>query len=172
MRTREAVVTPINPMVSDHQLSLRPINDTDLPFLGHLYASTREAEMALVDWPEQQKEDFLDMQFKAQHQHYMHYYGQADFAVIELDGEPVGRLYLDRREEEIRIVDIALLPAYRARGIGSHYLDAIMTEAGEKNLPVRIHVESFNPALRLYQRLGFRHVDTNGVYNLMEWLPR
>jgi len=158
-------------MDTDHQLLLRPISDKDLPFLSLLYHSTREDEMALVDWPEQQKIDFLNMQFNAQHQHYLQHFVHAEFDIIELDGEPVGRLYLDRREDEIRIVDISLLPAFRGRGIGSRYLDDIMSEARGKKISVRIHVESFNPALRFYQRLGFQHKDTNGVYHLMEWLP-
>jgi ribosomal protein S18 acetylase RimI-like enzyme len=158
-------------VVSEHRLLLRPICDDDLPFLNLLYHSTREDEVALVDWPEQQKEDFLNMQFYAQHKHYTKSYVNGDFDIILLDGEPVGRLYLDRREDEIRIVDITLLPAYRGKGTGSRCLDDIMTEAKEKEIPIRIHVESSNPALRFYERLGFEHVDTNGVYHLMECLP-
>lgn len=153
------------------QLTLRPISDDDLPFLERLYGSTRADEMAAVDWTDAEKEAFLAMQFRAQHRHYQAYYANADFDVIELDGEPIGRLYLDRRDDEIRIVDIALLPAYRGRGIGTRYLKQIMAEAAALARPVRIHVEHFNPAMRLYRRLGFRHVDSNGVYHLMEWQP-
>lgn len=158
-------------MDSGHQLALRPISDSDLPFLNLLYHSTRTHEMELIDWTKQQKIDFLNMQFNAQHRHYLENFVRAEFDIIELDGEPVGRLYLDRREDEIRIIDIALLPAYRGKGIGSRYLADIMIEAKRKKIPVRIHVENFNPALRLYQRLGFQQKDTNGIYHLMEWLP-
>jgi ribosomal protein S18 acetylase RimI-like enzyme len=127
--------------------------------------------MAQIDWNEQQKKDFLDMQFAAQHKHYQEFYPDTEFDIIEMDGNPIGRLYLDHRSDEIRIVDIALLPEYRGQGIGSHYLGRIQSEAQEKGIPVRIHVENFNPAMRLYLRLGYRQVDTNGVYHLMEWLP-
>lgn len=84
---------------------------------------------------------------------------------------PIGRLYVDRRADEIRVVDIALLPEHRRQGIGSALLENILAEAAAAHKPVRIHVEKFNPALRLYQRLGFHQVRDTGVYFLMEWLP-
>ncbi len=152
-------------------VTFRPIAPADLEFLYRLYASTREAEMALLDWDEAQKAEFLRMQFNAQHTYYMQQFTRAEFQLILLEGKPAGRLYLDRRPDELRIIDIALLPAHRGQGIGTALLEDILDEAGRAGLPVRIHVERFNPALRLYQRLGFRHVDDNGVYYLMEWQP-
>lgn len=157
--------------MAQRKLSLRPITDDDLPFLNQLYHSTRDYEMAQVDWSKEQKEAFLTMQFEAQHRHYQVYYADADFDIIELEKKPIGRLYLERREEEFRIVDIALLPKYRGRGIGSYFMKKVMGESAEQGLPVRIHVEHDNPAMRLYLRLGFTQIDTNGVYHLMEWMP-
>lgn len=152
-----------------NKLKLRGISDNDIPFLKNLYYSTRKSEMDLVDWTEQQKSDFLKMQFSAQHKHYTQYYPDASFEIIELEDVPIGRLYVDRRIGEIRIIDIALLPSHCGQGVGSQFLVKIMNEAETKNIPVRIHVENFNPALRLYERLGYNHIDTNGVYHLMEW---
>jgi GNAT superfamily N-acetyltransferase len=152
-------------------VSLRPIVEQDLGFLYQVYASTRESEMALVDWDDQKKADFMRMQFHAQHTYYQEHYADASFDLILLDGEPVGRLYLQRRTDELRIVDIALLTEYRGRHIGSLLMHRILDEAERAGLPVRIHVERFNPALRLYERLGFRHVSDHGVYYLMEWQP-
>ncbi len=149
-------------------ISLRPITLDDEGFLYSVYSSTREDELAQVDWDAAQKEAFLKMQFHAQHTYYMEQYKHANFDVILLDDVPVGRLYLDRRKSEIRIVDIALLTAYRNRGIGSLLLKDILAEGERAGLPVRIHVEHFNPALHLYTRLGFRHIDDHGVYYLME----
>jgi ribosomal protein S18 acetylase RimI-like enzyme len=88
-----------------------------------------------------------------------------------LNDEPVGRLYLHRRQDEIRIIDIALLTEHRGKGIGSLLMLDILEEATQAALPVRIHVERNNPALRLYQRLGFRAIADQGVYWLMEWHP-
>ena len=125
----------------------------------------------MVPWSESEKETFLTTQFNAQHTFYHQQFNEAEFLIIEQDNEPIGRLYLDRRDDEIRIVDIALLPTHRNRGIGTKYLKSILEEGQEACLPVRIHVERNNTALRLYERLGFQKVTENGVYFLMEKWP-
>lgn len=155
----------------EQQISLRPTAPDDESFLYRLYASTREEELAVLPWNDSEKEAFLTTQFAAQHKYYHQEFGKAEFQVIEQDHEPIGRLYLDHRDDEIRIIDIALLPAYRNKGIGSKYLEAILEQGQGAGLPVRIHVEQNNPALRLYDRLGFQKVTENGVYFLMEKLP-
>jgi ribosomal protein S18 acetylase RimI-like enzyme len=94
---------------------------------------------------------------------------RAAFDVILVGGQPAGRLYLHRRDDEIRIMDIALLPEYCDRGIGTTLLHGLLSEAAAAGKPLRIHVERFNPALRLYERLGFRQIDDRGVYLFMEW---
>ncbi|MEM9291947.1 MAG: GNAT family N-acetyltransferase [Acidobacteriota bacterium] len=152
-------------------VSFRPIDDDDLPFLRRLYRSTREEEMALTQWPEEEISRFLEQQFHAQHTFYQQQFQQAVFELILLDGEPAGRLYVDRREEEIRLIDIALAPETRNRGIGGQLLEDLIAEARGRGVPVRIHVERNNPALRLYRRLGFTDVEDQGVYFLMEWSP-
>jgi ribosomal protein S18 acetylase RimI-like enzyme len=152
-------------------LTLRPIAATDADFLSRVYAATRTEEMALVDWDAAQKAAFLQGQFEAQHQHYQTHYADAAFAVILADGAPAGRLYVARWPREIRIVDISLLPEYRNAGIGTALLNALQAEARQAQKPLSIHVEQFNPALRLYTRLGFRPVGEHGVYYRMEWMP-
>ena len=127
--------------------------------------------MQLVPWTPEQKVAFLDMQFQAQAAHYKEFYPQCQFLVIELEGRPIGRLYIDRDEEDIRITDIALLPDCRGRGIGRMLMEEILAEGRDTGKRVTIYVEHYNPARRLYDRLGFRHVETNGVYHLMEWRP-
>lgn len=151
--------------------TLRPIDQQDSDFLYQVYASTREDELAILDWDDEQKEAFLKMQFNAQHAHYQQHFADAHYDLILLDGEPVGRLYLHRRSDEIRIIDIALLTEHRGKGIGSVLMHDVLEEATRAALPVRIHVERNNPALRLYQRLGFRAIAEQGVYWLMEWRP-
>jgi ribosomal protein S18 acetylase RimI-like enzyme len=153
-------------------VSLRPIAPEDMEFLLRVYGSTRQEEMALVDWSEEQKDAFLRMQFEAQHTFYQANYVGAEFLVVLDDGVPAGRLYLHRRADEIRLVDIALLPEHRGRGIGTSLLEDLFAEAGAAGKAVRIHVERFNEgALRLYQRLGFRQIADKGVYYLLEWRP-
>lgn len=127
--------------------------------------------MKLVDWSEAQKIAFLRMQFQAQSRYYVENYPGAAFQLILLDGEPVGRLYIHRRQDEIRIMDIALLPEHRRRGIGTFLLNQILEEAKSNSVPVTIHVEQFNPAMQLYERLGFYLKEDRGVYRLLEWSP-
>jgi len=152
-------------------IEFRQISAQDESFLYRLYASTRQEELAQTGWDEIEKENFLKMQFAAQHKFYREQFSRAAFNLILLDKMPIGRLYLDRRRDEIRIIDIALLPAYRCQGLGTKLMNDILTEARTRGLPVRIHVESFNRALGLYQRLGFRKIGDHGVYYLMEWTP-
>lgn len=149
--------------------TLRPITDDDREFLYRVYASTREDEMAAVDWSAEDRERFLRFQFEAQHSYYQQQFPAAAFDVILLDGEAAGRLYVDRRGDEIRLIDIALLPERRGAGLGGAILAEVLAEAEAAGKPVRIHVEKLNPAQRLYRRLGFRPVEDQGVYSLMEW---
>jgi ribosomal protein S18 acetylase RimI-like enzyme len=109
------------------------------------------------------------MQFNAQSAHYRENYPGASFQIIERDGVAAGRLYVARWEKEIRIIDIALLPEHRGAGIGTKLLKELQKEARAARKKLSIHVEQFNPARRLYERLGFQQVEEKGVYLLMEW---
>lgn len=153
------------------RISFRPETAEDEPFVYRLYVSTREPEMRMVDWPDEQKAAFLRMQFSAQTRHYKTHYADADYSIILLDGVPAGRLYLHQKPGDLRIMDILLAPEYRGAGIGEILLREILERAEAAGNSVSIHVEQENPALRLYERLGFRQIDTFGVYLLMEWKP-
>ena len=161
--------TPEWPRASVAGLSFRPITDADLPFLAALYASTRTEELSLTAWTDAQKATFLKQQFEAQHAHYQAHYQGTDFLVIEQGGVPIGRLYLARWQNEHRIVDIALLPEHRHKGLGEGLLRDLLEEAARAGKTVSIHVEKFNPALSLYRRLGFAVAGEAGAYHLMRW---
>ena len=148
-------------------IDLRPVTDADEAFLRELYGSTRAEELAPVPWTDEQKNAFLDMQFRAQSIHYAKHYGDGEFLMIEDRGKPIGRLLLHRSPEEIRVIDISLMPEHRGRGIGTRLLRDVLSEGEASNRRVSIYVEQFNPAKRLYERLGFRYVETTGVYDLM-----
>lgn len=156
-------------MKNGSMITGRPCTEADMAFLYEVYASTREEEMTVVPWDDQQKEAFLRMQFHAQHTYYHDQFPGASYSIIEANGVPAGRLYINRSEDEILVIDIALVPRYRRQRIGTGLLREILREGAEGSKPVRIHVEKFNPALRLYERLGFLPVDDSGVYLLMEW---
>jgi ribosomal protein S18 acetylase RimI-like enzyme len=152
-------------------VAFRPIGSEDTEFLCRLYASTREEELAVVDWDDAQREEFLRLQFEAQHAEYQQNYQSARFDLILLGSEPVGRLYVDRRADEFRIIDIALQPKHRGKGIGGQIMRGLIAEASAAGKPVRIHVERNNPALHLYERLGFVVLADKGVYLFLERRP-
>lgn len=150
-------------------ISLRPITPEDDSFLAGLYASTRAEELAVTGWNDEEKAVFCRRQFDAQSAHYREKYPGASLQVIERAGVLIGRLYVARWEREIRIMDIALLPEHRGSGIGTQLLCELQDEARSAGKTLSIHVERFNPALRLYERLGFQMVEDKGVYLLMSW---
>ena len=153
-------------------LRLRTFSEKDIDFLKKVYFSTRDEEMnQVVFWTTDIKKAFLTQQFDAQHDYYQKNYVGAKFWVIENENKSIGRLYYDDNfEGNIRIIDISLLPEYQKKGFGTSLLKSILErgKAVEKN--VTIHVESFNPAMALYKKLGFQKIsETNGVYHLLEW---
>ena len=150
---------------------LRLETPADLEFLFPLYASTREEELAQVPWKAAEKEVFLRSQFHLQTKHFRTHYPDSSFQIIELDGRPIGRLYVDRDGPAIHVIDIALMPEIRGKGIGTAFLKAILAEAAEQHRAVTLYVEKFNRAQDLYARLGFRRMEDEGVYWKLEWLP-
>lgn len=148
-------------------IGLRPITDDDREFLFRLYASTRAEEQALVGWPDEEWEAFLRMQFDLQHRQYMRNYANPTFAIIVADGRAAGRMYVDHRVDETRLIDIAILPEYRSRGIAGKLLRGLLREADGRGVPVSLHVERHNPILDYYRRLGFRIEEDKGVYCFM-----
>ena len=159
------------PTSTSESVRLRIATSQDIAFLQDVYASTRAEELAQVPWTDAQKKAFTDQQFTAQDIHYRRHYPTAKFQIIEKDGRGAGRLYVDHWAHEIRIMDIALLPAYRRKGIGTALIRELQETARSDSKSLSIHVEKFNPALRLYERLGFRPKEDKGVYLLMEWAP-
>lgn len=150
------------------RVELRGAVPADRPFLREVYGSTRWEELEPTGWSDAEKNAFLDQQFAAQDAHYANNYEGATYSVIVVDGFPAGRLYVARWPEEIRIIDVSLLPSARGRGVGSSLLRELIDEAAAAGKRVSIHVERENPALRLYERLGFTRVEERGPYYLME----
>ena len=150
-------------------ITLREAREEDEALLRKVYASTREQELALVAWSDEQREAFLRMQFDAQHFHYHSKFPQASYQVILHEAEPIGRIYVLRSEEEIRILDITLLPQYRSAGFGTKLIKEILDEADQTGKAVNIWVEDFNRSRGLFDRLGFSKVQEDGVNWLLEY---
>ena len=145
-------------------VTYRPIVDEDLPFIAALFATTRAEEMALTGWPEATQQAFLAQQHKAQHHHYRTHYPDAEWLIIERAGKPIGRLYLDRSEGTLLVIDISLLPAARGSGMGGAIMTDVIEAARSQGLDVVLHVERHNRAINLYRRLGFQHVADKGLH--------
>jgi GNAT superfamily N-acetyltransferase len=150
-------------------ITLRPVRPDDAEFLREVYASTRREELAATGWDSAQQEDFINMQFEAEHQLYPQQYPRATHEIILLDGQPIGRLMVERVEEAIRGVDIALLPEYRSAGYGGLLIRKLLDEATQTGKPFRIQVVKWNRAVRLYQRLGFVQTGESPTHLQMEW---
>jgi ribosomal protein S18 acetylase RimI-like enzyme len=168
---------PTPALLTERGFSLRVLHDGDLPWLRDLYATTRAEEMASVPWPAQMKRNFLDQQFALQHAHYLQHYADTDFMAIERirnngDVRPVGRYYLQRVAPEHLIVDIALLPDMRGKGLGRILIEASQREAQALGRGMHLHVMQQNVAARrLYERLGFVFTHASEMYDHMQWVP-
>ena len=150
-------------------VTLRPAEPDDEPFLFSVYASTRTDELAHVPWSEAQREAFLRMQFTAQRLAYGAQFPDADQMII-LDNELlIGRMLIDRRDEEVYLVDITLLAEHRGTGIGTSLMRALQREAAGAGKVVRLSVMKTNQAIRFYERLGFKKIDESSTHFHMEW---
>jgi len=151
-------------------VELRPVSDADDGFLLSVYASTREDELAQVEWAEGQKEIFLRWQLDLQRREYEARFPDADYRVIVVDQQPAGRIWIGADDEQIRLLDIALLPDFQNRGVGTALLERLKKHAdGERKALRHMVFVLNNNAERFYERLGFQEIEDFGAYKHMEW---
>ena len=153
-------------------IELRSVRPDDEAFLRALHASTREEELAQVPWNDAQKSAFLEMQFRAQSADYTSRFPDAAHSIVLVDGDAAGRVWIDRGDDEILLIDVALLTDKRGGGIGTTLLRRLQAEATESGRPLRHSVHADNTeARRFYEALGFSAVKDFGIHVLMEWIP-
>lgn len=150
---------------------LRPVEVKDTEFIETVYRSTREAELSLTKWPEQQKNAFIIMQSMAQLAEYKKNYPGAVYQIILYKKQAAGRFYTWENDNEIRLIDITLLPQFRGKGAGTHLLQELIKKSNVAKKKISLHVEPGNPALQLYRRSGFKHIKNNGRHYYMEREP-
>jgi GNAT superfamily N-acetyltransferase len=151
-------------------LKLRPVTPDDDPFLLSVYTSTRAEELAQVEWQSGQQEVFIKWQFEMQRREYDARFAEAEYDLIEIDGQPAGRIWMGRSEDEIRLLDIALLPEFQNRGAGTVLINWLVDEAKATGKRLRHMVFVLNNnAHRFYERLGFVEIEDIGGYKHMEW---
>lgn len=159
--------------IAGHAVRVRPRTGADLPLIREIYITHRWHEMhSFPDWTDEQRIAFLDSQFTLQCRHYDTHYHDAEFYIVEVNGQPAGRLYLwDHNPADLRIVEISFLSPFRGLGIGGGLLRHVQDRARAAGKSCSIHVEVNNPARRLYNRLGFREMELVGPYVRLDWHP-
>ena len=151
-------------------VSLRPVTPADDEFLLMVYGRSREAELNQVVWEEGQKEAFVAWQFKMQRQDYESRFADTEYAVVLADGEQVGRIWIARDEREIHLLDIAILPDFQNRGVGTILMKRLIDESHRTGKRLRHTVFMLNAdAHRFYERLGFVDIEDAGAYKRMEY---
>jgi len=161
------MLEPTAPSVA--AVTLRPARPEDRPFLFRVYASTRREELLPLGWDDEATRAFLWAQFEHEDRDWMLHQPGAECMVVLRDGSPVGRLYLARSPQEIRVMDLTLLPEHRGRGIGRRLLGALLDEARSTRRTVRMNVGRASPMVELCRKLGFLPAATRGGQWLMEW---
>ena len=151
------------------EISLRPATAADSEFLLQAYTTTRQDEMASWGWNSAQQAAFVRMQFDARQRGYMAQYPQAKSCVICVGESPAGSIIISRGQDEIRLVDITVLPEFRNRGVGGHLIEGLIDEASRAGRALRLTVLQNNRAKRLYERVGFVAKGGDDMYCEMEW---
>jgi GNAT superfamily N-acetyltransferase len=156
----------VNSAVSDVPLvTARPAAEADAEFLLALFAEARP-ELDLVPAP--MREQLLRMQFEAQLRSYRSTAPDAVDLVLEVENgaktASVGRCYLAQTSVEHRLLDLAVAPRWRGRGIGTAVLEQLRSAAARAGVPLRLTVWHQNvDAQRLYERLGFVTDESEGA---------
>lgn len=150
-------------------IDFRPVADSDLLFLSSLYASTLEEEITKLPWSVEQKIKYVSKGFVAQHNYFKNEFGGAEFNIVLENGVAIGRMYVDRSEYEIRVIDVTLLPESRGKGVGQVLMKSLLDESIERGVPISLLVEKNSPAISFYRRLGFGYVKGQGAYQLFKW---
>lgn len=151
-------------------IARRPVTALDDAFLEALYGSTRD-DLDVLAWSELQRSAFCAGQWAAQRAAYRSAYPAARDEIVEIDGEAVGRLLVDTTSVDVTVVDLALVPEARGRGVGSRLLAEVLEAARAESRRVTLYVLASSPALRLYRRLGFEVVGEQGLHLALAWTP-
>ena len=158
----------VNPL----DIQLRPAQAKDEAFLKSVHDAGRawEFEALKTQGLDDLHATIMAQQYAAQHDVYFNVFTLAKYAVIEWCGQPVGRLYADFRDHEIRILDLMILPAFRGKKIGDIVVRAVCGQASQERKPVTLQVHPLNRARAFYRRLGFREIGGgHGPFVEMDW---
>ncbi|GAB6843605.1 ribosomal protein S18 acetylase RimI-like enzyme [Methylorubrum rhodinum] len=148
----------------------RPEGEEDAPFLFALHAADHGATFSML--PPPLRDLLLRQTFDGKRLTYRVRYPDARWEILEADGAPIGRIVTDRGARGLTLIDIALLPERRGRGLGARLIAETMDEARAAGLPLHLTVAADNPgARRLYERLGFVPGQATELHTELVWTP-
>ena len=133
-------------------IKLRTATPDDIPVLANVLANVQAQADPSVD-VEKARQSMIES--------IPEYFGKDEpeslLSIIELDGEPVGRLRVVRFPERIFLGGIQIHPDFQNNGIGTQLITALIEESRTSGKPLQLDVERTNTrAQHLYERLGLR----------------
>lgn len=146
--------------------------EQDGDFLFEVYVCTRADEVRSWGFGEAEAAQFLRSQHRMQLASYDAQFPHAERRILWKEGVRAGYVFVDREPHELRLVEIALLPQFRGRGLGTDIIRGLQMEAAQRGIPVGLTVRMDNRARDLYVRLGFDVVSTHEPYLQMVWSPK
>jgi len=152
-------------------VSLRPEMSEDVPFLEELFIANKDDAEGWRQLLPAERTRLLKEQSALQRIHYRKFYPQAWFTIIEVEGKPAGRLCVNQSRQEMRVVDISILPEYCQHGIGSRLIQQVITESTRLKSPLRLCAELGSAVHTFYKKLGFREIKRDGTHIHYQWAP-
>jgi len=158
-------------MTEQRALRLRPVSDDDDAFLAELIRDLKAVELESSGMSGPELDELVDLQRQDEDRKHDDAHPKLERLVVVVEGESVGRLVLAETPTALHVVDIAILEAHRGRGIGTRLMLDVQACAAEVRLPVTLEVVKSNPALRLFERLGFTIVGDGLLHQTLSWTP-
>ncbi|WP_088226635.1 GNAT family N-acetyltransferase [Desulfosporosinus sp. FKB] len=149
-----------------------PVESGHKDFLLKLFKECRP-DLAFINGISKEiKATVILQQFNIEQQQLQQLYPEAELNIVMLHKEPVGRLYLLRGKNEVRVLALGLLEKYRCRGIGRKLMTAVIENAANRGKTVSLQVTWFNQsAYAFYEKIGFKVIENKGVSLEMQYMP-
>lgn len=155
--------------MSKLRMTLRPVEATDEGMLRALFAESLRPKLRAAGLAPREVELLVEMQFRDRSTRPHSAEGELQQSVVEVAGVEVGLFVLDRRPGETRIVEFALLAAFRGRGFGTSLLRSLQREAASEGRLLGLCIARDSAAQRFCKRLGFREVAADELHVEMAW---
>lgn len=153
-------------------IALRPETPADEAFRLALFRASRGPGWDQVALPPDMLTMIMVQQFHAQTQGYRAAYPDARLEIVTAEATPIGRLATQRGADAVHLIDIALTPEWRGRGVGTTILGGLMDEARALDRPLTLQVARDNlAAQRLYNRLAFAATAADETHLTLAWRP-